>query len=210
MPSHVQSKIVSNAASTTPALAYTSSVTAGSTLILVINWGDAVTSLTSVADSVNPGNWTQAAFVQAQSRTIGIFYKSGALAGVTTVTATLGASIATVFSLYEIQGIGALDKASASGNGVASTACLSDLIATIGDGEFVVSGLRGGTVSAGTPGWTLLNTGGAGSEFIIPGGPPSWYQAAFTTASSVYVSAIASFLATDNPLATMILTPWGL
>src|SRR6266446_1857618 len=107
--------------SATGTLAYASAVTAGNLLVVGTSGGDASVTISSAADNVNAGNWSEAVQRSTDNHFVGIFYKTNTGAGTPTVTVTLstGAGVGAEMTLFEFSGATTLglDPGITSNNG---------------------------------------------------------------------------------------------
>jgi hypothetical protein len=155
----VQSRSVDAGGSSSSALAFTSTVTAGSLLTMVFRIGTTTDTITGVSD--DKGNtYTRAFYVSAPDpgnvSSHSVYYAMNAVAGATTVTVTLVDATASVrWAMHEYSGAAtsaALDQVSGRENTTASTTVdTANVTTTLANELLFVSGtFFGATPSAGT------------------------------------------------------------
>jgi hypothetical protein len=176
---------------------YGSNVTAGNTLVAIVNYS-AITGTVTVADSLNTaaGNWTQQGIHQARGRTQGVYFLKNTLGGAApVVTATVSASQTQLAVLIiELTGncnIDAFLQSDALSSG--SQSC--GPITTTGSADFLFSYNAAGASMAGTAGWTFAtgSTNNRGYEYIANQAAGS-YTATYTCTAATSVSTIIAFI----------------
>jgi hypothetical protein len=198
----IQDKIIdAGGGITSQGLAFTSNVTAKSTLVAFVRSGAAAGNVTSVSDNVN-GAWTKR-FSQAQTtdgHSLDCWYKLNATAGATTVTVAQGSAtlrFTIVEGVADATNGDALDT-SASSQGDAGTTASSGAITTAAAVEWLVAGgssanLAGWVLGSG---WTNLQSGG-GSVKVAS-------ESQLTAASGSYTGTLTWSGSSDNWAAGVI------
>lgn len=179
-------------------------ITAGSVIVLFIDWTPATGSITSITDTLG-NTYNLVKLIQAQGQSAAIYWARNSAAGANTVTVTFNAAQNFVdVSALEFSGFGAataaVDKtnsnSAASGNGTTGT-----IATTIANELLVALEISTGTPGTVSAGWTevgTFNSNDTGYQIVTATGT---YSAAWTGTVGAWITLIASFM--DNVFTTV-------
>lgn len=195
MPSVLQEKINVPGNTQFPAITFDSNVTYGSLIYAKVSWSAITGSVSTVADTVGTIYKPLFTILQGSGRTIAVYVGYAAASGANTLTFGLNASQnSTSCAVIELSGwSAATDGAVITKVGGTATAPSIGPLTVNKATDIVIACIRGGSLSASTTGWTPQTSGGAGTEYIIPGATGT-ETASWTQASATYLAALVALI----------------
>ena len=191
----------------TPQATYGQNVTAGNSLLALVNWSSLVGNILSVMDSLNNKPFIQIGSVISQrARTQGFFYLPGTLGGVApVVTANLdSAQNQAQLIILELTGYVVPDTPGFStANGGGTTTPSGAPLTTTGASDFVLSMAGGISIATGPPGWTTHLTVGTVNRATawLLNAAPGTYTATWTQASGSFLIGTIALMPSTAPVA---------
>jgi len=204
-----------SATSQTTQATYGQNVTAGNSLLAILNWSTLVGNVLSVTDTLNNKAFTLIGTpISQRARTQAFYYLPGTLGGaMPTVTASLdSAQNQLQISILELTGyVGPDTPGFSTNNGGGTTTPAGAPLTTTGSADFILSFAGGISLTAGPPGWTYHQVPGTVNRAMawLLNAAPGTYTSTWTQSSGSYLIGTIALMPVTPPVPPVSSASYG-